>query len=303
MTESTMQSLMHGIGVGSAQAVMQRAENPYYAKALRLNPNYDEALELRQQAILARSRHALSRPHAPLIPTTTNADLDGWLNAAAAAAAAETEWLAKDSALAKLIAHCESRIQGVGLDHDAVLQSLHADLNELMDRVAAAVERLGGARTPLEVIAADTGDAWNELQELHPEYETIRKAQDLAMSGSPEISMAASNYLWDDPLASDARIANLDEVFPHWRDQAPPSVVSLNRSWDGRAQPWPADPVGQLVWLATSGAKAWIPTIHDLNKLWEARRRRANGTPDIRTGRPDQPTTWQPINSEENTHV
>jgi hypothetical protein len=295
MTEPMPQSLMYGIGAGSAQAVLEHAGNPYYAKALRANPAYERALALRDKAFRTRADHALSRPHGPALPVTVDDDIDEWLTTAAATAAAESEWAAKDQALAALVARCDSNIQGVGMDRDAILHSLHDDLDELMARVSTAVDRLGGAHTPSEVIAAGVGDAWNELAALRTEYDEVRAAQDMAMIGADsEMASARSNYLWEDPMASDTQIANLDKTFPGWRDKASTTFTTAAPSWDGRPQPWPADPVGQLVWIATSGARTWIPTIGQLNALWTKRRRNANPMPNnMIAGRPDN----KPLNN------
>jgi hypothetical protein len=276
------QALMFGIGAASAQSVLERATNPYYAKALRLNPAYDEAIALRNKVFAHRGQHALSRPHAPVMPITVEDEIHEWLTATTAAAAAEAEWAAIDQSLAELIAACEHRIQGVGMDRDAILQSLNGDLKTLMAEVKDVVERLDGARTPAQVIAAGTGDAWNELGELRSDYEQIRDAQEKAMLGAPEAAMGRSNYLWDDPLASDTHIANLDDVFPGWRDKQPATYANMSHSWDGRKQPWSKDPIEQLVWLASSAARPWIPTTSQLTALWTRRRERRahpNGKP------------------------
>ncbi len=78
-----------------------------------------------------------------------------------------------------------------------------------------------------------------------------------------------SEYL-DDPLASDLSIANLDSIFPDWkRPPADKTIVGWERP-DPR--PWPTDdPIAQLVWLATSGAKLWVPTLKQLHELREQR--------------------------------
>ncbi|WCS20127.1 hypothetical protein MML61_10120 [Mycobacterium marinum] len=266
------QAIMAAVGASSWQAVIQHADNPYYGKAIRRNPHFAEAIELRQKAIAARGELLMQRPKSPPSPTTVDDDLHGWLNAAASAAAAEAEWSARDQALAQLIAQCEARIQGVGMDRDAILRSLQVDLDALIERAAAAVQRLNGARTPTEVIAAGVGDAWNELAALRSDYDQIRQAQDSAMTGAPEMSMARSAYLIDDELASDAAFSNLDDIFPSWRNRTPSPPVGFSPNWDDRAQPWPKDPVAQLVWIVTSGAQPWTPTTSQLNELWAKRR-------------------------------
>jgi hypothetical protein len=64
-------------------------------------------------------------------------------------------------------------------------------------------------------------------------------------------------------------------------------------------RPWPTDdPIAQLVWLATSGAEAWVPTLDELRALREKRideRRHPNGEPD--QPRPDRQLLNQPPRS------
>ncbi|ORB84675.1 hypothetical protein B1987_13700 [Mycobacterium kansasii] len=266
------QAIMASIGASSWQSIIQHADNPYYGKAIRRNPNYAQAIDLRHKAVAARAAHIAARPQPPAMPATVNDDLDHWLTTTAHTAAADAEWSAKDQALAALIAHCEARIQGIGMDRDTILKSLNDDLDQLMARAAHAVEQLNGAHTPAEVVAAGVGDVWNELAELRHDYDQIRQAQASVMTGLQELGLGRSNYLFDDPLASDTAIANLDHIFPAWRDRTTPTPVSFSPSWDGRAQPWPKDPVGQLVWIVTSGAQAWTPTTSQLNTLWAKRR-------------------------------
>jgi hypothetical protein len=304
MTENL--NLMAAVGFGSTQAVMQRAANPYFAKAISRTPEYDEAKALREKAIAARLRLVTSRPHAPAMPTSAADDLDSWLAAAAQAAAADAEWVAKDAAIVNLIAAADARIRGVAFDRDAILKSLDQDLQTLMSDIADAVERLGGATTPSEVIAAGTGDAWNELGQLRAQYDCIREAQASAILGADEqFNRGRSNYLRDDALANDAAVANLDSVFEHWRDPDR-SFVSLGP--ERRPQPWPEDPIGELVWMSTSGAQPWVPTLRQLEALWTRRRATANPAPKVIHGRPDQPQpSWQPINLDdddsERTHA
>jgi len=168
-------------------------------------------------------------------------------------------------ALSGLINKCDIMIQGVVHQKDRLLTSLADDLAEIMSQVSQAVERLDGARNPAEAIDRGVTDAWRDLQPLRDELDVLWTAQDWAMTGDQRVIHSRSEHL-DDDLASDLRIANLDEVFTDWKH--PPQNHALQR-WDDRSrlQPWPSDPIQQLVWLCTSGAKVWCPTTRQLDDL------------------------------------
>ena len=162
------------------------------------------------------------------------------------------------------------------VDPDRLLRSLDKDMDELMRDVDAVVERLGEARTPREVIAAGVGDAWNELGTLREAYDKLRQAQEFVMTGEHQWTASRSNYL-DDPHASDTHIANLDIIFPDWRDKSTRLIMISGEEPDPR--PWPLDPIEQLVWFFSSDARVWIPTRRQLDQLHADRRRRRNPMP------------------------
>lgn len=268
---TTDQLLM--MGVGSALVVLQRAKNPYYARALRRNKNFDQAVELRAEAIRARDDLAKSRPQPPLMPTTVDDDLDAWHTARAAWRADEQRWAARQEDLDLLIAEQEQRIQGVGLNRSGIVASLQADLDDLMTQVTEAVTKLGGATTPTQVIAAGTGEAWNELAGLRERFDTLRAGYEAAMSGAEELGWARSRYLISDPWASDAMFENISEVFPSWREPDKAyRQVGMDPSATVRPQPWPEDKTAALAWIVNSGALPWAPTPEQLNQLWARRR-------------------------------
>ena len=68
-----------------------------------------------------------------------------------------------------------------------------------------------------------------------------------------------SNYLLDDPLATDTTLRNLDQIFPAWREPDT-THTTLSDAPQADPRPWPQDPISQLVWLATSEAQPWVPT-------------------------------------------
>lgn len=155
-----------------------------------------------------------------------------------------------------------------------MLRSLSRDMDALMRDLAATVDQLGGATTPREVIAAGVGDAWNQLGGLRRQYDDLRQAQQLAMDA--ELARYQSNYL-NDPHANDAWIADLDTIFPDWRDKkgATRIVVTAIGTTEPDPRPWPVDdPTEQLVWLA-SNAQVWIPTHRQLDELHANRRAKA----------------------------
>lgn len=261
------------MGVGSALVVMQRAQNPFYERALRRNKNYDQAVELRARAIRERDDLAKSRPQPPLIPTKVHDDLGKWHTARDAWRADEQRWEAQQQDLDLLIAEQEKRIQGVGLDRSGIVASLQSDLDALMAEIRAAVTKLGGATTPTQVIAAGTGEAWNELARLRDRFDSLRAGYDAAMSGAEELGWARSRYLISDPWASEAMFENIGQVFPSWRE--PNQVyrqVGMDPSATVRPQPWPEDKTAALAWIVNSGAHPWAPTPEQLNQLWARRR-------------------------------
>ena len=172
----------------------------------------------------------------PDSPTSSDADLTAWLESLADTEIAEQRRAAKWSALNNLVLDCNRRISSAASDITRVLASLNAHLQALMDDVSAVVERLNGARTPNEVIAAGVGDAWRELFPLRQSYDKIRQGQEWTMLGRDELQNARSKYV-DDPHASDAWIANLDDFFDGWRE----ADRTFRLSGDApRRQPWPA---------------------------------------------------------------
>lgn len=79
--------------------------------------------------------------------------------------------------------------------------------------------------------------------------------------------------------ATDLYLSNLDDVWPHWK--APgggPQQINLDGTRP-RYEPWPDELHQLLLWLATSKAEPWIPTLPELEKLWQQRKNRANPNP------------------------
>jgi hypothetical protein len=271
-----------------AMVVHSRARsNPYYRAALEDSAQYVQAAALRAKLLEAQQ----SLPGVPAAPTpeTADDDLAAWLNAIVEGDAAERAREVKSSAIRDRLIWCDKVVEDVAtVETDRILNTLHDALMEVMDQVAAVVERLDGAQTPQQVIDAGVGDAWKELRPLRTEYEKIRQAQEWAMAGEDQHVGSRSQYLFDDPLATDLAIRNLDQVFPQWRNRDN-SSINLSAAPPHDPRPWPKDPVEQLAWLCTSGAEVWVPTLSELHQLNQERAARLNPIPDDEPDRPTQP--------------
>jgi hypothetical protein len=129
---------------------------------------------------------------------------------------------------------------------------------------------LAGAITATEAIRLGTADAWRDLERIIDRHNVIRAAQSTTMSHyfSSAVLPAQTNFS-SEPLASDLQLCNLDEIWPNWRN--PTARTYKVHGPQDRLEPWPADPAEQLVWLVSSGAAPWLPTVGDLEQLNAAR--------------------------------
>jgi hypothetical protein len=268
-----------------ALAILHKAKsNPFFARAVSTE-DYRTAVALREQAMSHRAN--LPAVNAPPEPTNTDG-LDDWVNAVSRARVAEQDGEYRYNALTSVINTCNSRISAVvDVDTDQVLGALSDQMTDLMADVDTAVAALNGARTASEVIAADVGDAWNELRSLRASYDLLRDAQIFVMQDA--MASHASYYLYGDAHASRLYIRNIDEVFPGWQTPDTSSVSLVAPPPDPR--PWPTDdPVAQLVWLSSSNAEVWLPTLHDLAVLQQELHRKHNPEPaQVQPGRRDKP--------------
>jgi hypothetical protein len=272
-------------GPATAQLVIRRAAmNDYYRRAVQ-TPEYDRALLLHAEATRLRQELA-PIPQAPM-PARAD-ELDDMLNVVAGLAQLERERAEKHNYLTLVINHSQNAIQSVVNAKDHVIASLQTDLDEIVSAVAAVVDRLDGARNAAEAIQRGVAQPWQELTPLRDQLDSVWQAYDWSMMGDQRVIHSRSEYL-DDVLASDLRIANLDSVFGEWKHA--PGNNAIQR-WDDnrRLQPWPADPIEQLVWLATSGAKLWCPTPRQLDEQKAQRiadRAHPDGTPQQKPQRID----------------
>ena len=256
-----------------AQLVLDRLNaNRYYRVAVE-TPDLDEAIELRARAI--RMRAELPPVPAVPLPATPDADLDAWLDDAAATVQLEFTRAARDDALARLIDTQEMRISRVTTTPDPSLARLDEIMQTIMGIARRLVERLDGHHNAAQIVA--NGDpkplaAYQELRQLRAEeYDAIRTAQDWITSTDHRVTAYRSRYLHDDDLASDFTLGNLDDVFPQWREPKAAEYSITVRSDQPDPRPWPKDPTEQLIWMVTSDAKVWVPTWAQLGELQRQR--------------------------------
>ncbi|MCZ4546622.1 hypothetical protein BS618_19810 [Rhodococcus erythropolis] len=179
-----------------------------------------------------------------------------------------------DDLAKRAVIQCESVISGAA---PAILTELNARVTATISEVRTLAQDLDGIQSADDAITAGkkASDAWRQLPTLRARYDALRTAQAVVMGQNYEgILESARRTADNDRLARDTDIANLDEVWPGWRAQAasdvPRDFISGERLI---LAPWPADPLAQLVWLATSDAKVWVPTKQQLVQLWEDRKR------------------------------
>ena len=244
--------------------------NKFYKAALEASPDYVAAAGLRAKLLTAQR----DLPAVPAVaaPVDADADLDAWLDQVVAAEAAEQVRGVKYRAIQARLIWCDRTVESVATtETDDHLARLHESLMGIMGKVSAVVDRLDGAYTPQEVINQGVGDAWKQLPPLRAEYDALRQAQEWVVAGEPLVTSVRSDYLLDDPMASDLILSNLDVLFPAWKSR-PGNVSRMSAAPEEDPRPWPADPIEQLVWLCVSEAQVWVPTMSQLNQLNTQRR-------------------------------
>jgi hypothetical protein len=278
----------------NAPSLMAKANaNRYMHKALTSWPDYSRLVALRGKVI--QQQRALAPIPAALPPTAADADFDAWLTEVASAANAQRDREVKHGALGDLLRDVDTGIVAIAEVHtETLLESLATDLTDLMADVKTVVSRLDGATTAAAAIANGTADAWRELPQLREEYDDLRDAQLTVMHAADfiHIQNAQSPHI-DDEMATDLALANLDELVPGWRNPAP-AHISISGTIPDR-RPWPTDPVEQLVWLAASNARPWVPTLAQLYRLQERRRTKDNPPLARPKGRQDPTLLNQPL--------
>jgi hypothetical protein len=155
--------------------------------------------------------------------------------------------------------------------------------------VAESAADLDGASTAEQAIAKDRAPAWKRLTELAGDYSTLRVAQRALMSGRTDLVTSSRSSNGGEDTASDLVLQNLDDLWPSWRNPGQTERVINVSGEPHRYEPWPAEPAQLLLWLVTSTAQPWVPTIPQLERLWDRRRNLANPNPRIAKGIRDAP--------------
>jgi hypothetical protein len=256
-------------------AVISRTRaNTYYRAAMEASPQYVAAAALRAKIVAAQ--HSLPGVPAVAAPVDTDGDISVWLDSVVEAAAAEHAREVKVNALRERLIWCDKTITDVAVtETNNILAHLDDALTDVMDRVAGVVDNLNGARNAQQVIDAEVGDTWKQLRPLRDEYDKLRTAQQWAMAGEDALTWSRSDYLWDDQVASDLILANLDELYPQWKTKTA-TTFKLSDAPEPDPRPWPTNPIEQLVWLSASDAVPWVPTLQDLAALNHQRLQRIN---------------------------
>jgi hypothetical protein len=275
----------------TAFAIISLAKsNPFFRAAIESDPDYLQAVALRDKVLATERELGHQQSTQAPIPVSPDDDLAAWLDDVARADALEREQAARVNALRSLRVRTEaeivSRISG---DPNWVLRHLREDFDTLMADTDQVVAHLDGATTPAAAIAAGVADYWHQLSALRHSYDQLRVAQRGIMVHQEDLLRSCKTPNFDDELANDSAIANLDDVFPQWRQ---PPQLNIDNTL-GVPVPWPADPVEQLVWLCTSDAQPWLPTLSDLHALHAEQRKRRN-PPPADTNQPQPRQTDEP---------
>lgn len=154
---------------------------------------------------------------------------------------------------------------------DTVLADLHQQLEDVLAEARKVAVNLDGARDAQAAISAGPAavKAWGHITALLPRYAQVREAQATAMHKFADgLARRARPDYGSTPVGSDAYLANVDSVWPGWRDRPVEDGMGGGRQTAGN---WPDDAVELLVWLVLSDAQPWVPTRRQLDQLWEAR--------------------------------
>ncbi|WP_241472143.1 hypothetical protein [Mycolicibacterium neoaurum] len=173
----------------------------------------------------------------------------------------------------------------------ALLGELDRQLQALCAKARPAVTTLNGITNADQAIAAGkpATAAWSIITELRDTYDQIRTSQNLVMMRLYPNELNTARRIPSDlpDEASDARVANLDDIWPTWRANSIANFESITDPTDPRGTiyadlvtgrrlndaPWPNYAVPQLCWLIQN-AQLWVPTPQMLAQLWEQRRER-----------------------------
>ena len=153
-------------------------------------------------------------------------------------------------------------------------------LSEKLDDIVEGVKdlNLDGIVDADSAIESGNATEWAHASELRREYDALRDLQQLIYAKWFEsIATRNQNMPSDIPGDADDRyVANLDDLWPAWSSNNPPTVFHPNGPYRVHKCPWPDNSrTGALVWLAHH-AILWVPRPRDLDGLIQHRREQQN---------------------------
>ncbi|MFE3280956.1 hypothetical protein [Nocardia sp. NPDC059239] len=239
------------------------ADNEFYTAALEQLPGYQQAHATAEQA--EQLLRELISPSMTLpSPLSTGIVTGEWLDAVAAHRQALSDLEARRAALIELRDTARATLASLPVLYaDIMLGELNAALAPVISTGREICAGLHGASTPREVLDAGTDAvrAWSNLAPVVARYAKVRAAQFAVMAEFSDETQMAKSTINTDRRASDLLVANLDEISPSWRN--PARDYNGNLMWSA---PWPADDTEYFVWLVTSDARPWVPTLAQLDQ-------------------------------------
>lgn len=184
------------------------------------------------------------------------------------------------------------------LDHlrrsgaDTALKWLQSELAAALTRASKVIGSLDGVRTADDAIERGATKEWSALTQLAAEYAGIRTAQrEITITGIGEgpntITMLETFGVVAEPEQLHPRLQRELEGRDPISLLGPGAAVSVTE-----AEPWPADPLEQLLWAHTDGAQLVIPKLAELRDAATAHATAARAARNDNTGAPlpDKPT-------------
>lgn len=252
---------------------------------------YFSALAIRKEA-----EHRLANLPAPpevdpsIEPFTLGRIDDEWIDQCVGRKAGQADWEQRRNILLSTRRDADGQATSIMMNAtDTFLSAYDGERQRLFEEGRALVPELRGATTPNEAIVNDVVQEWKSLTRLDADYAELIGAQDALLP--PDILPLARSPRWTQQefLASDCYLRNLDEIWPDWKNPVS-KVIHVDGHRD-RLEPWPATRPQLFLWLLTSNAETWVPTIAQLRQHWADRQARMNPIPTVRRERPDKPAT------------